>query len=269
MRTIAFIPVTAYWLSVMLICLALNARCYAAIFVDNDPKNGIEDERQPPTPELSLATGTIFCDGIVRGTAAHVNHRKVRQFSVIHSAAHVLFDPNSGQPFRDCYYHPQHQRLSAIPFAEISAHQFNPKSDDKIAQSETDFVFIALKWPVNQPTLELKIQPLKQAQKLSLLGYNPRQDKLSLSKNCRSFNSAQFQSDTLLYHNCDAEGGASGGPIFVEGSTDIIAIHGGTLFVHHNLSAGAQANPERWINQARKVDRGVISRLEEFVASLK
>ena len=55
-----------------------------------------------------------------------------------------------------------------------------------------------------------------------------------------------------------------------------IAVHGGTLLINgmdeaesnSASSDGAVADPERWINQARKVDRAVLERLRRFVAYL-
>ena len=65
----------------------------------------------------------------------------------------------------------------------------------------------------------------------------------------------------------------------------LIAVHGGTLLIktllingmgeaasksNSNSASrdGAVADPERWINQARRVDQSVLLRLQQFVAYL-
>ena len=80
-------------------------------------------------------------------------------------------------------------------------------------------------------------------------------------------------------HNCDAQAGASGGALLDRSHKNVIAVHGGTFFVRSQTvngssnalnvaPAGSRANPESWINHARKVDQPMINQLRYFVAYL-
>jgi V8-like Glu-specific endopeptidase len=122
--------------------------------------------------------------------------------------------------------------------------------------------------------------------RLSLLGYNSGRNQITESVGCEQYSSIQFASEKLLLHDCDARSGASGGPLLLEDknhqATQLIAIHGGTLLVNNTAVTGLQLNsqtnsanrdgavadPERWINQARRVDQSVLMRLQQFAAYL-
>ncbi|MGB2451265.1 MAG: trypsin-like serine peptidase, partial [Porticoccaceae bacterium] len=188
--------------------------------------------------------------------------------------AHVLFDTKTGLPFTDCSYRPQNRRLKSIAFAEVSPHSYQPNTDDKMRQSETDIVFVALRRSLQQKPLHLALP--QQAQTLQLLGYNPSNERITISGQCHAYRSSSFVSEHLLLHNCDAESGSSGGPLLEKTTFDgsqgiqntVVAIHGGTLSNSGQYAPGARAQPERWINQARKVDAALLQRLENFIAYL-
>jgi V8-like Glu-specific endopeptidase len=263
----------------------------AAIFGDGNPENGIEDQRlvlsleQQSLPESNAmaAVGTVICDGGLRGTATHVKSPSTdANQSIIVTAAHILFDVKSGKEYASCSYLPKNKRLSAISFGTISEHSFDPLNRDKIAQSENDIVFVALSRALQQPALLLSVPQAINKGKLSLLGYNSSQNHLTESADCKQYGSIQFASEKLLLHDCDARSGASGGPLLWRGENDqpatLIAVHGGTLMVKGVGEAasksnsasrdGAEADPERWINQARRVDPAVLERLRRFIAYL-
>lgn len=237
------------------------------------------------------AVGTIICDGGLRGTATHIKSSSTdANQSIIITAAHILFDVKSGKPYTSCSYLPKNKRLSAISFKTISEHNFDPLNSNKIAQSESDIVFVALDRALQQPALLLSESRASGNEKLSLLGYNSSQNHLTESADCKQYGSIQFASEKLLLHDCDARSGASGGPLLLRSDNDqpakLIAVHGGTLLIKTLLiktllidgmdeaesnsasSDGAVADPERWINQARRVDRAVLERLRRFVAYL-
>lgn len=256
----------------LLILFFLSAPNQAAIFGDGNPDNGIEDQRQKAPENLLSALGTIFCDGGLRGTATHITTLSNHGPSIILTAAHVLFDKNTGRPFKTCRYRPQNRRLSSVGFAAVADHQYSPFSKDKIRQSETDIVFVALQKSTYQPSLKLAPATNISGTGLQLLGYNEERQKIQLSSNCESYHSKMFVSELLLLHNCDALSGASGGPIVrvidSENNSAVVAVHGGTLYSADSAPAGAKANPEKWINQARKVDSALLNRLEQFLAYL-
>ena len=263
-----------------LILLCSPAICWAAIFGDGNQSNGIEDQRVSPPARLLNAVGTIYCDGGLRGTGTHIdlgaatNHSQ--PLSIIVTAAHVLFDLQSGEPFQHCSYRQENKRLKSVPFAEVSSHNYQPLGRDKMRQSETDIVFVSLQRPLYQQRLKLGI--FEPPGRLQLLGYNSNKEHISLSQNCRNFLSATFVSEHLLLHNCDASRGSSGGPLLFHSSggkaIEVVAIHGGTLSSPAKITPpqnidGALADPEKWINQARKIDLLLLARLQRFIAYLR
>lgn len=256
----------------LFILFLISASAQSAIFGDGNPDNGIEDQRQTAPKQLLNSVGTIFCDGGLRGTATHIQTTAYKDRSIIVTAAHVLFDRKTGAPFKQCSYRPENRRLSGIGFAAISKHQYQPFSKNKIRQSETDIVFVALQKRAYQKTLKLALPENAIGSNLQLLGYNADSQEISLSDNCMGFKSEFFISTQLLLHNCDALSGASGGPIIkaaeYENDRAIIAVHGGTLFNADSAIAGAEAHPDQWINQARKVDKALLSQLELFLSYL-
>ena len=275
-------------LLIALSTMLLQSISQAAVFGDGSPENGIEDQRLIPArgqPSAMSAVGTIICDGGLRGTATHIKSSLIdTNHAIIVTAAHILFDTKSGKTYSSCSYLPENKRLSAISFESISEHSFDPTNTDKIAQSENDIVFVALARPLQQPALLLKDTQSIGGGKLSLLGYNSSQNQLTESADCKVYSSTQFASEKLFLHDCDAKSGASGGPLLLQTAKDqpakLIAVHGGTLLINRMGEAasksnsnsasrdGAVANPELWINQARRVDQSVLLRLQQFVAYL-
>jgi hypothetical protein len=281
-------PLKSIWIGLLM----ASSLAHGAIFGDGDQSNGIEDQRTKAPANLVKAVGTIFCDGGLRGTGTHIalngkgeEQSAEQNLSIIVTAAHVLFDPNSGEPFQQCSYRPENNRLKSVPFGKVSAHTYQPLSQDKMRQSETDIVFVALVRNLYQQRLPLAIESAVEQPEaqLQLLGYNSDKESINLSTNCQSYSSKQFRSEYLLLHNCDARSGASGGPLLFETKnglgTRIVGIHGGTLSSAALSSpplssdrekiAGAKVSPESWINQARKVDRKLLDQLQNFIAYLR
>ncbi|MDB2593956.1 hypothetical protein N9X86_01185 [Porticoccaceae bacterium] len=262
---------------IALLLLLLPSLCFSAVFGDGDPANGIEDSRTDAPAQLLKAVGTVFCDGGLRGTASLVGPGPTADRhspSIIITAAHVLFDTHTGLPFADCSYRPQNRRLKSVAFAEISQHAYQPLAEDRMRQSETDIVFVALQHRLHQKPLLLAL-PNRLSPK-QLLAYNPNNERINISGQCQSYSSDSFVSEHLLLHNCDAESGSSGGPLLEKVHSEenprsvnrVVAIHGGTLSNLGNSAPGSRVQPERWINQARKIDDSLLQRLEDFIAYL-
>jgi hypothetical protein len=250
----------------------------AAVFGDGNPYNGIEDQRRQAPAEMLKSVGTIYCDGALRGSATHVYTATKTHPSVIVTAAHVLYNRVDGQAFKDCSYRPQNKRLTAIPFAEVDRHGYQPLSKNRLHQSENDVAFVALKYRLYAPSMSLSIESSSKDE-LSLVAYNGSADAMHLAENCMRFSSISFGSEHLILHNCDAQAGASGGALLDRSHKNVIAVHGGTFFVRPQTvngssnainvaPAGSRANPESWINHARKVDQPMINQLRYFVAYL-
>ena len=196
------------------------------------------------------AVGTIYCDGGIRGIATHI--QLPQDFdsghSVIVTAAHVLYNPQTDQLFNQCHYRPQNKRLSGIAFNLISKHNYSVTNKDKIAQAEGDLVFIQLKNKAHQPRLKLAKDFSIEVLDLSFIG--PNLDSFKQTK-CQKINHPQLASDALLLHNCPVQEGSSGSPILNSASGDVIAVHGGRFTIQ--TAKNDKANTQR-IGQARRVD---------------
>ena len=199
--------------------------------------------------DYSQAVGTIYCDGAIRGIATHIDTLKDSQDqSVIVTAAHVLYNPQTDQLFNQCHYRPQNKRLSGIAFETISAHNYSVKNKDKIAQAESDLVFIRLKNRVHQPRLQLAQDFPKAVSEFSFISPNLGGFKLT---RCYKIDHHHLNSEKLVLHNCPAREGSSGSPILDSPSGDIIAVHGGRFIVQ--TAENGKKNTE-WIGQARRID---------------
>ena len=260
------------------ILVPISLTSTAAIFGDGNPANGIEDQRLLAPIELQHSVGTVICDGGLRGTAVHINlmhsdRDSLQQGSIVLTAAHVLYDPDTAQRYEKCAYHPQGKRLSGIVFDRVSVHDFRPATNNKMRQANQDIVFIALKKKLRHSGMELNLTG-QSSHHLQLLGFNESQDNISISSNCQRFLSQTFVSPQLLLHDCDAGRGASGGPLIDAETGTVVGIHGGTLLFipvateSRNTIAGASVDPETMVNQARKIDVDVLAKLHDFTAYL-
>ena len=260
------------------ILIPISPTSMAAIFGDGNPTNGIEDQRLLAPIDLQHSVGTVICDGGLRGTAVHINlmhsdSDSLQQGSIVLTAAHVLYDPDTAQRYEKCAYHPQGKRFSGVVFDRVSAHDFRPTTNNKIRQANQDIVFIALKKKLRHSGMELNLTG-QSSRHLQLLGFNENQNNISISSNCQPFLSQKFVSSQLLLHDCDAGRGASGGPLIDAETGTVVGIHGGTLLFSplgkeaRNTIAGASVDPETMVNQARKIDVDVLAKLHDFTAYL-
>ena len=272
---------TAASVLIRFLCFGLLLTCqlsHGAIFGDGNQINGPEDDRTSAPQHLLGGVGTVFCDGALRGTATQIQIDTVsfkHAPTIIVTAAHVLFDANSEKPFTDCRYLPQNKRLKAIPFGEISTHSYQPVDGNKLRQSETDIVFVALQHRLYDTGF--KLSPSATSDELLLLGYNDSTENIDLSRSCRQYQSQTFNNVGLLLHDCDSTAGASGGPVLAvtrsanrdKTNYHVIAVHGGTLTSIDQAAPGSRAHAEQWINQARKIDHIMLGRLKTFLAYLQ
>jgi hypothetical protein len=260
------------------ILAAISPTSIAAIFGDGNPANGIEDQRLLAPIDLQHSVGTGICDGGLRGTAVHINlmhsdSDSLQQGSIVLTAAHVLYDPDTAQRYEKCAYHPQGKRFSGVVFDRVSAHDYRPTISNKIRQANQDIVFISLKKKLRHSGMELNLTG-QNSRHLQLLGFNENQNNISISSNCQPFLSQTFVSSQLLLHDCDAGRGASGGPLIDAETGTVVGIHGGTLLFSplgkeaRNTIAGASVDPETMVNQARKIDVDVLAKLHDFTAYL-
>jgi hypothetical protein len=244
----------------------------AVVFGDGNSENGIEDQRRLAPQTLLSYSGTIHCDGRLRGSGSHIQlpaEYGPNSRTIVLTAAHILYHPRTGTAYKNCFYLPQGKRLSKVAFGPVSEHHYDPLSSDKVLQASNDLVFVALNSSLSNDGVKLQIDNLR-SHWLMLLGYNGEQENISLSDDCHQFQSHQFASDSLLFHDCDADSGASGGAIIDPQSGALVAIHGGTLLLDDASSelAGIPADADVIINQGRKIDGDTLDQLRRFIAYL-
>jgi V8-like Glu-specific endopeptidase len=207
--------------------------------------------------ELTQAVGTIYCDGGIRGVATHIETTQNHQdHSVIVSAAHVLYNPQTDQLFNQCHYRPQNKRLSGIGFEKISSHSYSVNTKDKIAQAESDLVFIQLKNRVLQPRLKLAQDFSNSESEFSLI--SPDLDSFKQTR-CNKIDHLHLNSEKLVLHNCPVQQGSSGSPILDSESGDVIAVHGGRFTIQ---TAKDSKESAEWIGQARRIDSKIVFSLD-------
>ena len=197
----------------------------------------------------SQALGTIYCDGGIRGIATHIQSPQGvdPNQSVIVTAAHVIYNPQADQLFNQCHYRPQNKRLSGIRFKTLSSHSYSVNNKDKIAQAESDIVFIQLKKTVHQPRLKLAQDFSNVVSEFSLISSDLDGFKQT---RCNKINHPHLNSDKLVLHNCPVQKGSSGSPL-LNASGDVIAIHGGRFTIQ--TAKNGEENTQ-WIGHARRID---------------
>ena len=200
--------------------------------------------------DYTQAVGTIYCDGGTRGIATHIQPPQGfdPNQSVIVTAAHVIYDPQTDQLFKQCDYRPQNKRLSGLGFKTISTHSYSVNNKDKIAQAESDLVFIQLKNRAHQPTLRLAEKISSSIVEFSLI--SPYAGNFKQTQ-CQKINHPHLKNDQLLLHNCSVQEGSSGSPIVDSTSGDIIAVHGGRFAVQ--TAKNGEENTQ-WIGQAKRIN---------------
>ena len=219
------------------------------------------------------ASGTIFCDGFIRGSGLHID-KSTRNKSIIMTAAHVMYDESSENLFEQCSYRPNNMRLQAASFAEISMNGFSPHDRDKIKQSENDIAFVALSRKLRQPFFHLSkrsanLKQVHSPQGLRVIRYNSTKNQIEVSEECGFVRSSKFNSNFLIFHDCPTGPGSSGAPIIDTNHVELIGIHGGTLLVHNNDLSPRKTQDVSRLRQGRVIDEQVLTLLEQFKSSLR
>ena len=251
--------------------------------------------------QLLQASGSIFCDGAVRGSGAHIQHR-LKDYSIVVTAAHVLFDRRTQRRFKACWYRGNNARFTAVPFGQISPVIVSSSDRPAIQQSESDLVFIALKRRLYAPALELKKEhkPVPSVTKaplaatpLAQIGYHAASDTMRIARGCKSLTTPYFYNKKLLLHDCPTGPGTSGGPLINDRDQRLVAVHGGTLLIEyrdrkdgglvHKEAAGQKGSQQNGrhnneliaqqpirleIRQGRAIDDQVLRQLDDFIRRL-
>lgn len=224
------------------------------------------------TSELLQASGTIFCDGAIRGSGAHIYHPSAKR-SIIVTAAHVLYDSRAEKAFIKCWYRANNARFTALPFAQVSGQINTVDHQDAVQRSENDLVFVALSRKLSSPQIHLSTTPIvfskgPKATSLNLVGYHAATERMQIATHCKTLATPYFYNQKLVLHNCPTGPGASGGPLIDLHTQTLVAVHGGTLLIEHRAGGKTQPWTELQIHQGRAIDRQVHTQLDDFIAQL-
>ena len=284
------------------------------IYGDGNSENGVEDSREQvfggPHNGLRpgvqyLNSGTIKCDGKVRGTAMVVDtsaYASDLKGVVIVSAAHVIYDLGKKRPFKRCDF-------SFLALGELASYRarinlknlrmggFDPKrATGSLDFGEGDWVFLHVPktWKNFNPDNVISLREFSWSQMESfqqsggefrLIAFDSTAGVISISKNC-----TVLESDAndlgggawrgQLLDDCDSAGGASGGGIVAieDNSVYLIGIRSGShwseeIFPKSEYPAGPPDgsiwNRHTNTNFGRAVDAHLMRELAEFVQVLE
>lgn len=276
----------------------------AHVFGDGNPDNGIEDDRRAL---LSLAadehfpsgplfgTGTVHCDGAVRGSALLLDVSESAPGLGGHflaTAAHILYDLDSGRPFGHCEF--RYLGLGSVPGAQapidwrwVEAGGFDALADRSDAEfGRHDWAFAYLPpagedggWMAGLPLLATGQAPL--VDHVHLLAFDAERGAMSLTGPCRSVPSVAEDLGGGSWpgqwlDDCDSGLGASGGALIAEwgGRVHLLAIRSGSHWSPQRFPAesfpsgppaGAQWDPAGITNYARGIDAELHRALERLV----
>ncbi len=224
---------------------------------------------QNQTNAMLEAIGTIFCDGLIRGTASHVQHDR-KEHSIVITAAHVLLNQKTRSVFRSCSYRASNARFQNFLISKTSTPGKLLRDSDALEGMSKDWVFASLSQKLYAPKLQLRRssqESLPYTHKnlsLAMLVYDGKLGKITSIENCRSMQSPHVEYPTLLLHNCAHGPGVSGAPLLNLQTLELIGVHGGQLIItklpNHNI--------EGIFGQARLIDDEVLDELKRFSMSL-
>jgi len=285
------------YLAVLLVAL-LAVPSQAAVFGDGNPRNGPEDDRIPvpaENPHLKAlqATGTIECDGVVRGSGTVLDTSDFADpqgWTIIVTVAHIFFETGTHRRRGSCIFIPylgrDYRRQIDLNYAVMGDYVpwSNPKTDDFI----NDWAVLALPAQLERfggalkPVIAPEGKALAQARDgLAVVGYDRTERKQAVSLNCRIVPlppQLGAQARTKLYFtDCDTEPGASGGAVSYEKDGQFYLI--GTYSGHYWRSTaadkaahpngppeGSRFNPRTNANLFRVFDQQMVNAVRELVA---
>ena len=283
------------------------------IFGDGDPANGIEDSREKVLGGrrrgISLAdqrmnAGTIKCDGKIRGTAMVIDTGEIApnlNGVVLVSAAHVLFDLNSGKRFKRCEFHflalgKLARYRVKIDLEKMGMGNFDPlMTTDGLQFGEQDWVFLYAPktWSGFNPdeALLLRVFSFSQMEsyrqaggELRLIAFDSSAGTISVSRDCTVIESGGGDLGGggwagQLLDDCDSGTGASGGGIVavLDGKQYLIGIRSGSHwneddfpkeFYPNGPPDGSLWDLNSNTNFGRAIDARIMQVLQKFTGDL-
>ena len=292
----------------------VSQRLAVNVFGDGNLANGVEDSREQLFGGRQkglgfvgqpLNSGTVNCDGKIRGTAMVVDTGEIStdlEGVVLITAAHVIYDLGRKRRFRRCEF-------NFLALAELSAYRalidlknvrmggFEPKratGDLEFGEGDWVFLHIPKPWKSFNPAGVISLREFSSLQtesfrqnggKLSLIAFDSTAGVISVSKNCTVIES---NANDLgggawkgqLLDDCDSAGGASGGGLvaIMDKKSYLVGIRSGShwsedVFPADEYPAGPP-DGSVWdrhtnTNFGRAIDAHLLRELAEFVRFLK
>ncbi len=282
----------------------------AGVFGDGDPDNGPEDDRRsisvggypPPTADWYRGSGTLVCDGEVRGSATLLDVTALAPDLagvVLATAAHVLYDLQQGTPWNEC-------RFAFMGLAELPgytapltrSHQllggFRPAampSDPEQGGGDWAFFWLGPDWEPPPPWFGFPPGRLPggapadtRRGSLGLVAWDQTKGEVSVTSGCQGVHSVTTDigggawSGQLL-DDCDSGLGASGGGVIIHDGarSHLFAIRGGSHWdpdlwppaqFPHGPPPGTPWNPNSFTNYARALDESILITLARWLSLL-
>lgn len=284
------------------------------IFGDGDPENGVEDSREQlfggsrrrlDAFGRQLNSGTVKCDGKIRGTAMVVDTSEYStrlEGVVIITAAHVIYDLDKKRRFKRCKFHfLALDELSAyrarIDLKNVRMGGFEPgKATGSLEFGEGDWAFLYLPkpWKSFNPGGEISLREFSSIQmesfqqnggELRLIGFDSTEDVISVSKNCMVIESSANDLGGgawkgQLLDDCDSGDGASGGGLvaIIDDKLYLIGIRSGSHWSGQVFPAkeypdgppdGSVWDRHMNTNFGRAIDSHLLDELAGFVRTLE
>jgi hypothetical protein len=271
------------------------------VFGDGDLANGAEDGRvgfsapdwrRGGLPPKNPGAGTIRCDGKVRGSATVVDpgeHAIPVRGVVLVTAAHVIFDLQTGARFGQCEFRFKEtgrwrvHRLD-IDLDTIAAGSFDPaarRNSAAFGQGDWAFLFVPGPVPAALRGGGLRLRPFaslpRDTARYSLVAYHADRREVLISPDCRVVESTAEDIGGggwpgQLLDDCDSGDGASGGALLasVAGRHFLVGLRVGAYWDRHVFPAaqypggppaGAVWEPGSNTNFSRSVDPAMLGAL--------
>jgi hypothetical protein len=283
----------------------------AAVFGEHSSQASAFDDRVPiGTAEWNSAGvgdwvrggGTIHCDGRQRGSAMILDTRAFGAQPnglVLATAAHVLYDLESGTRFESCAFH--YLGLSQLPgyrgqidLSSASMGGFDPRTPHHTnAFGQGDWAFLHVPEGISAANAQAGVIPIHWAElspeeqakhQLNLLSWSERHGAMSISLDCKVTSSGRGdlgggEWPGQLLDNCDSGQGASGGGLVAsfEGHGWLIGVRTGTHYdgttfplqkYPYGPPPGSPWDARTNTNFARAIDAETIEALRQFLEDL-
>lgn len=278
------------------------------IFGDGNPNNGMEDSREQLMGRVAdqpMSVGAVMCDGQIRGSAMVVDTRDLDpglKGVVLASAAHVLYNLETGKRFRRCEFHfmalSELQGYRAkIDLKKTRLGGFDPKRDTtKLEFGEGDwaYLYVPKPWKKFNPNEAVSLREFSSLQAESyrqtggefrLVAFDSSTGAIMVSRDCTVIESGKGDLGGggwkgQLLDDCDSIGGASGGGIIamLNGQHYLVGIRSGShwsrqLFPVSEFPIGPP-DGSRWdryanTNFGRAIDARLLTELELFLEEIK